>query len=690
MSATADDVGQAFLESGGTSAHPLDASNDPTATATATDADPAQAFLESGGKSAHPLTATPTRPSFGEAATGLGEGLLTATTGGVGALAGGLSYLGRRLEGGSEDEAQKERADIQSTMTYQPRTVEGKKAAADISDISSYIGEKPGHLAGGALAAGAHALGASPEVEGVAGATGEVAGNSLQFLLGAKAKTGKPYSINDVASPQARIAPRTTAGPPLTIDQPLSAAAADRTPYFEIHDPQTTQELGLKSEKAEAPTQGGNTGNLTPTQQQGRMELAKRVGLTEVRKSAIEGDAQAAADDFDSTKYTDDQMGQRMRPIIAAEKQALTEHAAGIIDDLGAKEGTDQSTMSAKGKVMAKPLDMLNDYADRETTKAYDAAREKGGTDPVQFPTLEAALQNKTLKNSLLAQGKEGFLHGVQSQWDDFHENNPGGINASVAEQYRQFLNTLWKTNPEAVGKLKEAMDTDMQNHFGEDLFGPSRQLYQLKKTLLDNPKGVAQIAGRDPHTPVNRTTAYEDIPDKVANLTADQFKNLWNTYKMMPDEIQPAAQAAMSEIKGHQVNRLLDAGARQQTQWNKKGVNTELSNNSENFKTAFADDAANAAKIKDLKDAGEMLRFNASYRGAHAQKSNMLRKGIGVGAEYGGGGIGGTVGGMMAGPPGVAAGAFLGKKAGASVANKLENRAIKKDVESRVVKLDD
>jgi hypothetical protein len=337
---------------------------------------------------------------------------------------------------------------------------------------------------------------------------------------------------------------------------------------------------------------------------------------------------------------------------------------------------------------MAAPLDALADHIDAATTKAYEAAKEKGGTEPVQFPQLEKALTDKTLTNSLLAQGKEGFLKGVQSQWDDFKANNPGGVNAGVAEQYRQFLNTLWKTNPDAVSVLKNAMDSDMHAHFGENLFGEARQLHQLGAKLLDNPKGVAQIVGKDPHTPVNRTTAFEDIPDKVANMSAEQFKNLINTYKMMPDELQPQAQAAIKEIQGHMVNRLLDAGSKHETQWNKKGVNNELSSNSENFKTAFADNPQAAAKIKDLKDAGEMLRFNSGYRGAHAQASNMERSGVGKVASGVGGAVGGTVGHMVGGPLGIVPGAAAGKMGVSKALGSFDRARVLKDAEARVTKI--
>jgi hypothetical protein len=156
-----------------------------------------------------------------------------------------------------------------------------------------------------------------------------------------------------------------------------------------------------------------------------------------------------------------------------------------------------------------------------------------------------------------------------------------------------------------------------------------------------------------------------------------------------MPDSLQPQAQAAISEIQGHMVNRLLDAGSKYETQWNKKGVNTELSNNSENFKTAFADNPEAAAQIKDLKDAGEMLRFNSGYRGAHAQASNMIRQGVGAGAEWTGAGIGGALGTFVGGPGvGTTLGAMAGKAAVGKGLGALDAAKVRKSVEARVTKL--
>jgi hypothetical protein len=689
------DPAQDYLESGGQTPHPLEAANDASATS-ATSADPAQAFLESGGKTPHPLGSKKddTKTDYwvrqaqdeAEANTGAAEAMLHTVTGIGSTLLGGFRYA----TGADRELSEEQIAKNKESLIYRPRSLAGQGAAHAIDTAGGYLGATEGRAGGGKATDWASSMGLPPQVAGAIGSAAETAINIPQYLLPAAiGKARGAFRAPDTFDSLGHVVSDEKA-PPGPVSEPLTASGSERRAYFDINDPQAAEALGIRPDKAETPANPASTGNLSPDQQAERVALAKRIGLPEVRTSAITGDAQAAADDFDSTKYTGTPMGDRLRPVIAGERQALVDHASGIIDDLGAREGSDQSTLIAKGKTMAKPLDTLADHIDNATTQAYETAKEKAGPAPLEFPNLEAALKDRTLTNSLLAQGKEGFLKGVQSQWDDFRANNPEGVNATQAEQYRQFLNTLWKTNPDAVGKLKGALDTDMYNHFGEDVFGQARQLHQLGKVLLDNPKGVSQIAGKDPHTPTNRTTAYEDIPDKVANLSGDQFKNLINTYKMMPDDLQPQAKAAIGEIQGHMVNRLLDAGSKTEGQWNKKAVNSELNNNSENFKTAFADNPDAAAKIKDLKDAGEMLRFNSSYRGAHAQSSNMVRQGVGAGAEWTGAGVGGAVGTFIGGPGvGTTLGAMAGKAAVGKGLGALDAAKVRKVVESRVTKLD-
>lgn len=117
-------------------------------------------------------------PSLWDKYVGFQEGQLAGVTGGVGSMAGGLGYLGSLALGRSPEDAEKDRAGIASALTYAPRTEEGKKQAAGMGEVSSYLGQKGGEIAGEKVA----------DVTGspLLGAAANTAMNIPQYLVGAK------------------------------------------------------------------------------------------------------------------------------------------------------------------------------------------------------------------------------------------------------------------------------------------------------------------------------------------------------------------------------------------------------------------------------------------------------------------------------------------------------------------------
>jgi hypothetical protein len=79
----------------------------------------------------------------------IGEAALHAITGGIGALGGGLNYLGTLAATGGDIAAAKAVQEAtQDKLTYQPRTSAGKSAASAIDTGASYLGAKEGSAAG--------------------------------------------------------------------------------------------------------------------------------------------------------------------------------------------------------------------------------------------------------------------------------------------------------------------------------------------------------------------------------------------------------------------------------------------------------------------------------------------------------------------------------------------------------------
>jgi hypothetical protein len=109
---------------------------------------------------------------------GAAETLLHAVTGGVGALGGGLTYLGTLAATGGDTEAAKAVQEAtQSALTYQPRTEQGKGASALVDQASQYTGAKEGQAAGDFVMDKTGSPGLATAVN--------TAANVPQFLLGA-------------------------------------------------------------------------------------------------------------------------------------------------------------------------------------------------------------------------------------------------------------------------------------------------------------------------------------------------------------------------------------------------------------------------------------------------------------------------------------------------------------------------
>jgi hypothetical protein len=156
-------------------------------------------------------------PSLWDKYVGFQESQLAGATGGIASLAGGLGYLGRLAITGDPDEAKAVQQDIQSGLTYAPRTALGKKMSSEMQEAAGLLGQKGGDIAGEKVAdvTGSPALGAAVNV----------AYNIPQYLLGMK---GGKEAIGEAPEP-------TTAAP---TEQAASLEKAQKLGY--VVPPATT------------------------------------------------------------------------------------------------------------------------------------------------------------------------------------------------------------------------------------------------------------------------------------------------------------------------------------------------------------------------------------------------------------------------------------------------------------------
>ncbi len=516
--------------------------------------------------------------------------------------------------------------------------------------------------AGGSLASRLSASPAEPIAPPPEAPAPELAAAPETPLTASGAPRAAPY---DPSAPAPKAAPT----------EPLTASGAPRAAPFEPADIPGKPGVTIDTEPVE-----GGLGKITeksaPALQE-RAAILQRVGLESARDSALEGDAKAAATDWQLSKF-DEPAGAAAKAHFDAERAALQKHAEGLVEKTGGTLGMDEDSLNSRGQTIARPFDDLANWFDDKRKALYAAADERAQGAPVtNLSGVDALLKDPKFRNTLLAKDQGGLLSSIESQLEEFRKQSPQGFSVAGSEEFRQWLNQVWTNDNKAViGRVKSVLDEDVLKGAGEDIYGPARKLVQMQKQTLDNPSGINKLMEHDPQTPINRTTPHVKIPDTLARLDPAQFDNVIKTLQTMPEELQPQAQAAINEIKAHLANKVYDAGNSTAGQWNARGVEKIVKANSAKLQSAFADQPEVLQGIADLRSAGKILSVNQGYPGAAAQAANALKRGlmsrvVGKVATTGGAAAGGLFG-----PFGAAGGAALGETLGGKAAQGMAERA--------------
>lgn len=445
---------------------------------------------------------------------------------------------------------------------------------------------------------------------------------------------------------------------------------------------------------------------MTP-QEQGaaareKQAILQRVGIKTARQSALNGDKADAATDYQLTKFNQEPAGRAAQSQFEHESDSMNNAANSIIDSTGGTRGLDQTTLGDRGVTIAQPIDSVSQYFKQRTQELYQLGQERSDElaangNPLaytQLPTLDALLQNKKFRNTLMGSNQQGLLSAVESQMQDFRENNPHGFTPATAETVRQWLNQLWSPDrSRAIGQLKDAIDNDVMSHYGDDIFDQARKMDILKRQTIDNPDW-GSLFETDPKTPINRNVPYEKLPDRVLQLPVAQLSGLADTLKNLPDGLKPQGEAALNEIKGHLANKLAESGnetrsGNPRALWNGDAVSTYIKRNSAKISTLFKDDPETLQKIQDLNDAGKILKVDTSYPGAAAQAAKAVKRGVGSTLVQKASRAGGAAIGSMLGFGGAAVGDMAGNAFGERAASALSEKAALDDWRSRIKVID-
>jgi hypothetical protein len=554
--------------------------------------------------------------------------------------------------------------------------------------VPSALAGNEGGTVGAVRAAGAGAVaGTAQQAAGDAGASPGTQA-AIGFLAGAAA--GRATQPRTAAAPTVEAKPTPQAIKPAAFE--AAPTAPGEAPRLNIGGTSTAADAlkqGTPLAAIEAPAADPSTLPIaTEAEQAARTQTLRDIGLQEARDSAITGNTKETGTDFQTGKL-DGAAGDLMTGVINNERAAVQNYAGQLADATGGTRGMDQGDLYNRGAVISKPIEQLADHFDAKTKELYSEADARAGGQPVGLAGTDAFLKNERAQFLGTVEGKQ-LREGIQARMRDLGlmdgDGNAQQATVQQAERLKQYLNDQWSPRTSRlIGQLKGSIDDDVMQSAGQDLYAKARQNRALQGKLLDDPTGIAKLAAPDDRLGINRSVPLEQVPDYVAKLPVDQFGHVVNVLRDVPAEVQPAASAALNEIRAHFANSVEKAGNSTQGMWNTKAANEFLNKNQLRMSHVFS--PAEMGRFKTLADAGNILRMDRTYPGAAAQGHNLAARGVLAVGKVAGklGAIGGAV--LTHGAEGGFAGHAIAKGA-ENVAEKVASRSMRSAVEKRIRKL--
>jgi hypothetical protein len=433
-------------------------------------------------------------------------------------------------------------------------------------------------------------------------------------------------------------------------------------------------------------------GKVNLSEQEARRGILARVGLENARESSILGDGFGAANEFQTSKV-DAPVGQLYRDTLANERLALENFGQKIVERTGGTLGLDETTLYDRGTKITRPFDDFKNVLQTQMDQSYAQAKQVAGTQPAVIPSdLQKFLDtnsNFTVNDSFMS-----LRRGVEAHLKENDLLDAAGkvkpMTVEQAEGLRRYINSNWNNERSGIiGRLKDKIDNDVTKVAGEDVYKKARDIRTKIARLLDDPKGVAKIMDYDPQSPMNRAVPFEKIASTVERMSVDQQRHLIKLLKEMPDELRPQADAAIAEIKAQFANRILQEGSKNKGQWNAANVTKYLNDNNRKL-GVLMEDKELAQMVKDLHDAGHIVKYDPSYPGAAIQAHNLIKLGAAPLLGTLGASGGAAIGGSMFGTGGAALGGTVGGTMGAKRGIAMAEKSALKKAQKKMIPLKD
>lgn len=368
----------------------------------------------------------------------------------------------------------------------------------------------------------------------------------------------------------------------------------------------------------------------TPAGQQSRVDTFKRLGLDEVRNSAITGDTRQAGTEFASSKLKDNPMGDRLSGVIDNEQHAIISHADDLVDNAG---GQRNATPAAAGRTLSAPVDGFHQYLEDSMQRAYEVAK-TNATGPIQLHGLQDFTTSHKSQFLNTVEGKQ-LLEGVQTRLKELGLTGPNETfnpaTVEQAERFRQYLNDSWTPRTgKLVGLLKDHLDADVMRTAGKDVYKEARAIKTTQSKLIDEPDVVSKLllpknANR---LGVNRAVDEEDIPSNLTGRSAVEVKHyvdVLHEAAKVP-ELKDKSITALNALRTQFAKEYYAAGTSTVGKWNQKSANSYLHKNEDSMNQVF--EPGEMQGFKDNDNAARWLHMDRTYKGAPAEAHNFVAAG--------------------------------------------------------------
>jgi hypothetical protein len=417
-----------------------------------------------------------------------------------------------------------------------------------------------------------------------------------------------------------------------------------------------------------------------------REALLSKIGLEDIRKSALEGNPKEAASQFITSQADQGPYGSGMTQQINAEKSALDRHFEKVQENAGGKVvryGTSfqEGDKIQVGKTIKDALQEGFDDHVKETGKLYKEATDLIGDKPVTVNNFNEFLK---ADENFAYQNEKGLQTGIKqflNRKGFMDENgNVKPLTVAQAEEVRQYINGKYHHETAKLGgQLKGLIDSDVFEQVGGETYQKARKHYQKGIQVYDDPKAVGDLLSDQG---VNQKIPDEKVGSKVVTLPNSQFEHLFNTLEA------DGKTTATNQIKTSLVEQIRQAGQSAKDQpFNSIAAAKEASNLSEKLKIAFKNDPQGLEAIYDGIEAADVLYIPTKYPGAGVQTKLLNNKFSEMAVQRAGaiiGGAGGSIFGPFGAGAGAAGGEFLGGKGAAKLRGGRQAAQFEKEIKRK------